>query len=88
MTKLIIVIYIFIYLSSSYFYYRLIGCAKKVIYSAWDNYANFACDVGGYRGNDVDPAKELFIRWAQFSAFLPFVSVVSIVLWSIIKKIN
>jgi len=46
------------------------GCAKKVVYSAWGGYANFGCDVGGYRGsNDLD--KHLFIRWAQYSAFLP-----------------
>jgi alpha-glucosidase (family GH31 glycosyl hydrolase) len=49
----------------------LTGCARKVIYSAWDNYTNFGCDIGGYR--DVgDDDRSVFIRWAQFGAFLPF----------------
>lgn len=50
------------------------GAARKVIYSAWDQYANFAFDIGGYIAQDLAPAaaKELFIRWAQFGAFLPF----------------
>lgn len=49
------------------------GCARKVIYSAWDGYANTGCDIDGYRdtGEPVMDGKELFIRWAQFSAFLP-----------------
>jgi len=51
------------------------GAARKVVYSAWDGYANFAFDVGGYREANPQPAfaqaKELFIRWAQFGAFLP-----------------
>lgn len=47
------------------------GCARKVIYSAWDGYANFGCDVGGYRGSESEKDKELFLRWAQFGAFLP-----------------
>lgn len=53
------------------------GAARKVIYSAWAGYANFAFDIGGYLSLDVDKqlpadqAKELFLRWAQFGAFLP-----------------
>lgn len=47
------------------------GCMRKVIYSAWDNYANFGCDIGGYRGSNTDPTKEVFLRWAQLGAFLP-----------------
>lgn len=49
------------------------GCQRKIIYSAWSNYANFGCDIGGYRGKDSPPMpeKELFIRWAQYGAFLP-----------------
>lgn len=46
------------------------GCARKVIYSAWAGYANFGCDIGGYRGTSVKD-KNLFVRWAQFGAFLP-----------------
>lgn len=47
------------------------GCLRKVIYSAWDGYANFACDIGGYRGDSANPGKTLLLRWAQVSAFLP-----------------
>ena len=50
------------------------GCARKVIYSAWDGYANFGCDVGGYRdqaGQSAANRKEMFLRSAQFNAFLP-----------------
>jgi alpha-glucosidase (family GH31 glycosyl hydrolase) len=49
----------------------LTGCARKVIYSAWDNYTNFGCDIGGYRDTGDDD-RAVFIRWAQFGAFLPF----------------
>lgn len=49
------------------------ACAKKVIYSAWDGYANYGCDVGGYRNQNLAPAdlKFYFLRSAQFNAFLP-----------------
>lgn len=47
------------------------GCMRKVIYSAWSGYANFGCDIGGYRGNSDSMDKELFIRWAQFGSFVP-----------------
>ena len=33
-------------------------------------YANFGCDVGGYRAPDI-PDKPVFVRWAQAMAFLP-----------------
>ena len=42
-----------------------------MFHSAWDNYLNFGCDIGGYR---IDPnatnrtlgrEKETFIRWFQ-----------------------
>lgn len=46
------------------------GCARKIIFSAWNGYASYGCDVGGYRGQDT-PNKQLFIRWAQYGAFLP-----------------
>lgn len=46
------------------------GCLNKVIYSAWDGYANFGCDVGGYRHQDLS-SKNLFLRWAQAMSFLP-----------------
>ena len=44
-----------------------------MLYSAWDGYANFGCDIGGYRGGSDTKDKELFLRWAQFGAFLPLV---------------
>ncbi len=50
------------------------GCARKIIYSAWDGYANFGCDIGGYRdqaGQSLADRKEMFIRSTQFNAFLP-----------------
>lgn len=53
------------------------GAARKVLYSAWAGYANFAFDIGGYLALDIDKqlppreAKELFVRWAQYGAFLP-----------------
>jgi hypothetical protein len=34
------------------------GCMKKVIFSAWDGYTNFGCDIGGYRGPDA-PNKQV-----------------------------
>ena len=36
-----------------------------------DNYANFGCDIGGYRGDNGDQHKDAFVRWAQFGAFIP-----------------
>lgn len=36
-----------------------------------DNYANFGCDIGGYRGDSGDEHKDAFVRWAQFGAFIP-----------------
>lgn len=50
------------------------GCARKVIYSAWDGYSAFGCDIGGYRAHtDMSAAevKEYFLRSAQLNAFLP-----------------
>lgn len=47
------------------------GCARKVIFSAWMGYGNFACDVGGYRGNDETKDHVQFLRSAQFNSFLP-----------------
>jgi hypothetical protein len=49
----------------------LTGCIRKVIYSAWDNYTNFGCDIGGYRGDSTTQDKHVFVRWAQSGAFLP-----------------
>jgi alpha-glucosidase (family GH31 glycosyl hydrolase) len=45
------------------------GCLRKAIYSAWFNYANFGCDVGGYR--DRGSEKDTFVRWAQMGSFMP-----------------
>lgn len=49
------------------------GCAKKVIWSAWDGYTNYGCDIGGYRDQNLSPddTKEYFLRSAQLNAFLP-----------------
>jgi alpha-glucosidase (family GH31 glycosyl hydrolase) len=47
------------------------GCLRKVIYSSWSKFANFGCDIGGYRGNDNAKDRTLFTRWAQLGAFLP-----------------
>lgn len=49
----------------------LTGCLRKVIYSAWNNYANFGCDIGGYRGDSSTLDKDVFVRWTQFGAFIP-----------------
>jgi len=46
------------------------GAMRKIIYSAWDNYANMGSDIGGYRSEDVDN-KIVFLRWAQYGAFVP-----------------
>lgn len=46
------------------------GCLRKTIYSAWMGYANFGCDVGGYRGNDGTKDKVLFLRWTQLGSFM------------------
>jgi alpha-glucosidase (family GH31 glycosyl hydrolase) len=46
------------------------GCLRKLIYSAWLNYANFGCDIGGYRASDT-PEKLVMIRWTQAMAFVP-----------------
>ena len=49
------------------------GCARKVIYSAWDGYGSYGCDIGGYRAQQLSPedTKEYFLRSAQLNAFLP-----------------
>ena len=50
------------------------GCARKVIYSAWDGYSSFGCDIGGYRDmpeQTADEHKRIFIRWTQFGALSP-----------------
>eukprot|EP01033_Poteriospumella_lacustris_P018319 gene18319-13165_t len=46
------------------------GCLRKTIYSAWMNYANFGCDIGGYRGKDSTFSKTLFVRWTQLGSFM------------------
>ena len=48
------------------------GVARKVVYSAWDGYANFGADIGGYlQEDDPGDTKEVFLRWAQFCSWLP-----------------
>lgn len=37
--------------------------------SAWNNYANFGSDTGGYKSGDR--TAEVLIRWAQVNAFMP-----------------
>ena len=41
----------------------------NMLESAWRNYTNFGSDTAGYRGGMRTP--ELFVRWAQLSAFTP-----------------
>lgn len=44
------------------------------VHSAWQNFANYGSDIGGYLNGDKSPqgrTKELFIRWAQLGAFSP-----------------
>lgn len=45
----------------------------NMLRSAWNNYLNFGCDIGGYRtdGSKLGRSKEVFLRWAQLGAFLP-----------------
>ena len=43
-------------------------------HAAWDGYLNFGSDIGGYRNVHGVPGgrtKELLLRWAQVSAFVP-----------------
>jgi alpha-glucosidase (family GH31 glycosyl hydrolase) len=47
---------------------------KNMIHSAWRNYLNFGCDIGGYRTQHGEPlgrSKNVFIRWFQMGTFLP-----------------
>jgi hypothetical protein len=46
----------------------------NMIHSAWQNFASYGSDIGGYLNGDntqVGRTKELFIRWAQMGAFTP-----------------
>jgi hypothetical protein len=47
--------------------------AINILESAWQNYTNFGSDTGGYRGAGPEHIRtpEVFLRWAQFNAFLP-----------------
>jgi hypothetical protein len=47
--------------------------AINLLESAWQGYANFGSDTGGYRGSSPAHTRtpELFLRWAQLNAFLP-----------------
>ena len=42
----------------------------NVLKSAWNGYLNFGFDIGGYRGQNI--SKNIFLRWVQTGAFLPF----------------
>lgn len=54
------------------------GCMKKVIYSAWDGYTNFGCDIGGYRGEDVSSKQVRFHLSTNLFTSLAFYSLGSI----------
>lgn len=43
----------------------------NVLHSAWKGYLNFGFDIGGYRGGNRI-TKNIFIRWAQLGALVPF----------------
>jgi hypothetical protein len=47
--------------------------AINILESAWQGFANFGSDTGGYRSSSAAKPRtpELFLRWAQFNAFLP-----------------
>ena len=48
------------------------GVISKFIFSAWDGYANFGSDIGGYRtAEDGSNDRYVFTRWAQLGAFVP-----------------
>lgn len=50
---------------------------RNMFHSAWNNYANYGSDIGGYRsykgedplGKKLGRTKSLFIRWTQMAAF-------------------
>ncbi len=44
----------------------------NVLHSAWKKYLNFGFDIGGYRGNKMKIAKNIFIRWVQVGSMVPF----------------
>ena len=46
------------------------AAAINILESAWQNYTNFGSDTAGYRGGQR--TRELFLRWSQLNAFLPF----------------
>lgn len=47
--------------------------AINLLESAWQNYANFGSDTGGYRASSAEHLRtpEVFLRWSQLNAFLP-----------------
>ena len=48
--------------------------ATLVFHAAWDNYAGYGFDIGGYRADSKVPhgrEKHVLIRWAQFGAMVP-----------------
>jgi hypothetical protein len=52
------------------------NCLRKMVASAWRGYANFGCDIGGYRQDpDFQPGtgrtSRLFVRWTELMAFMP-----------------
>lgn len=50
------------------------GAIFNFVHSAWQNFASYGSDIGGYLNGDNSAqgrTKELFIRWAQMGAFTP-----------------
>ena len=50
-------------------FYGLQMALINILESAWQSYANFGSDTGGYRSGSR--TAEVLIRWAQVNAFLP-----------------
>ena len=47
----------------------------NIIRSAFKGYLNFGSDIGGYKtdsGSKLGRTKEVFTRWFQFGALMPF----------------
>ena len=42
---------------------------RNMFHSAWKNYLNFGCDIGGYRDKNI--TKDLFVRYAQLGSMVP-----------------
>ena len=48
-----------------------VSLAPHVSQSAWDGYANFGSDIGGYRTPQPNRSYDLLLRWAQLGSPVP-----------------